>query len=446
MEATEIVAGVQAGTLEPLQVVKDALQRLRENAHLAAIQDVYADEAKAAAQSLAQRSDLAQLPLAGLPVLVKNNIPVAGQPVRNGSPATSATPAVHDHPIVERLRAAGAIIIGSTTVPELCLWATCDSTFGTTRNPWALDRTPGGSSGGSAAAVAGGIVPVAHGNDGMGSIRIPAANTGLFGIKPGRAVIPAAIGRDAWGGMSENGPLAGTVDDAALLFAVMADDMSYANPREPEDTLRIAVAPGSPSPLIPVDRVWKHALAQTSRILRSEGHHMTLAKFPYPLNPLPMFARWFSGAANDAAELNADLLEPRTRTHARIGSVVNKLKLVRNVDAVAFAANASVFFRDYDVLLTPALAQFPPHADQWRSKSWFSNFYANTAYAPFAAPWNMVGWPAASIPVGLDEATGLPLAVQAVVRPGGEKLLFSLAKQLERIQPWPLLTDYRPAD
>lgn len=441
MKATEMIAGVQAGKLQPLQLVEDALQRVRANAHLAAIQDVYASEARAAAQELAQRQDLAQLPLAGLPVLVKNNIPVAGHPLRNGSPATSATPAARDHVVVQRLREAGAIIIASTTVPELCLWATCDSTFGTTRNPWALDRTPGGSSGGSAAAVANGIVPVAHGNDGMGSIRIPAANTGLFGIKPGRAVIPAQIGTDSWGGMSENGPLAQTVADAALVFAVMAGDMTYADPQEPDAQLRIAVAPGSPSPAIPVSRTWKRALAQTSRVLRAEGHHMTLAEFPYPANPLPMFARWFAGAANDAQDLNPDLLEPRTRVHARIGKYVHKLGMVRNVDAVAFAANSSAFFRDYDVLLTPALAQFPLHADQWRSKSWMANFIANTAYAPFAAPWNMVGWPAASIPVGLDTATGLPLAVQAVVQPGNEKLLLSLAAQLERVQPWPLLTD-----
>lgn len=441
MKATEIIAGVQAGTLQPQRVVDEALQRVRENAHLAAVQDVYADAAKQAAQELTRRSDLQDLPLAGLPILIKNNIPVAGQPLRDGSAATSALPARHDHAVVARLRAAGAIILGSTTVPELCLWATCDSTFGTTRNPWALDRTPGGSSGGAAAAVAGGIVPVAHGNDGMGSIRIPAANTGLFGIKPGRAVIPADIGTDSWGGMSENGPLAQTVSDAALVFAVMADDMSFADPQEPEEPLRVAVAPGSPSPLLPVSRVWQHALARTSRILRTEGHHTTLAKFPYPLNPLPMFARWFAGAANDAAALNSDLLEPRTQTHARIGEYAQKFGLVRNVDAVSFAADASVFFRDYDVLLTPALAQFPLHADQWRARSWVRNFVGNTAYAPFAAPWNMVGWPAASIPVELDSATGLPLAVQAVVQPGNEKLLFSLAKQLERIQPWPLLTN-----
>ncbi|HLS03353.1 MAG TPA: amidase family protein [Actinomycetales bacterium] len=440
MKATEIIAGIQSGSLKPEQVVEDALRRVRENAHLAAIQDVYDADARQAARALAGRANLKNLPLAGLPVLIKNNIPVFGHPMRNGSPATSATPAASDHVVVQRLREAGAIIIGSTTVPELCLWATCDSSFGTTRNPWAMDRTPGGSSGGAAAAVAGGIVPVAHGNDGMGSIRIPAANTGLFGIKPGRTVIPAQIGSDSWGGMSENGPLARNVADAALVFGVMAGDLSYANPQEP-DALRIAVAPGSPSPLIPVSRTWKRALAQTSRVLRAEGHHMTLAKFPYPVNPLPMFARWFAGAANDAQDLNAELLEPRTRTHARIGTWVQKTGLVRNVDAVAFASAASAFFNNYDVLLTPALAQFPLRAEQWHSKSWFSNIVANSAYAPYAAPWNMVGWPAASIPVGLDSATGLPLAVQAVVQPGNEKLLFSLAVQLERIQPWPLLND-----
>src|SRR5690625_1802854 len=441
MKATDIIAGVQAGKLQPEKLVEDALKRVRENVYLAAVQDVYTAEAKEAAQTLAQRNDLAQLPLAGLPILVKNNIPVAGHPVRNGSVATSAAPAPHDHVVVQRLREAGAIVIGSTTVPELCLWATCDSSFGTTRNPWALDRTPGGSSGGSAAAVAAGIVPVAHGSDGMGSIRIPAANTGLFGIKPGRALIPAHIGSDSWRGMSENGPLAQSVADAALVFAVLAGDMSYAEVDEPEASLRIAIAPGSPSPFIPVSRTWQRGLAKTSRVLRAEGHHMTLAEFPYPANPLPMFARWFAGAAKDAQDLNPDLLEPRTRVHARIGKYVHKLGMVRNVDAVAFAANSSAFFRDYDVLLTPALAQFPLHADQWRSKSWLANFIANTAYAPFAAPWNMVGWPAASIPVGLDTATGLPIAVQAVVQPGNEKLLFSLATQLERVQPWPLLTD-----
>ncbi len=442
MKATDIIAGVQAGELQPEKLVEDALKRVRENVYLAAVQDVYTAEAKEAARTLAQRSDLAQLPLAGLPILVKNNIPVAGHPVRNGSVATSAAPAPHDHAVVQRLREAGAIVIGSTTVPELCLWGTCDSSFGTTRNPWALDRTPGGSSGGSAAAVAAGIVPVAHGNDGMGSIRIPAANTGLFGIKPGRALIPAHIGSDSWGGMSENGPLAQNVADAALVFAVLAGDMSYAEVDEPEASLRIAVAPGSPSPFIPVSRAWQRGLAKTSGALRGAGHHTTLTKFPYPTNPLPMFARWFAGAHNDARDLNPDLLEPRTTMHARIGSYVNKFGLVRNVDAVSFAADASVFFRDYDVLLTPALAQFPPHADQWRSKSWFANFITNSSYAPFAAPWNMVGWPAATIPVGADERTGLPLAVQAVVQPGKEKLLFSLARQLERIQPWPLLSDY----
>lgn len=439
MQATDIVSAVHAGELSPVDAVEDALDRVRKNAHLGAVLDVYIDEARSTAQALTQREDLRELPLAGVPVLIKNNIPVAGYPMRNGSPATEGGPAPADHPVVARLREAGAVIVGSTTVPELCLWATCDSSFGTARNPWELTRTPGGSSGGSAAAVAGGIVPIAHGNDGMGSIRIPAANTGLFGIKPGRGVVPAEIGTDSWGGMSENGPLSRTVTDAALMLSVMANDSSLAAPTQPADSLRIAVAPGSPSPMIGVKKVWRHALADASRVLQNAGHHMVLAKFPYPKNPAPMFARWFAGAANDARYLDADLLELRTRVHAQIGEGMLQAGLVRDEDEHDFAAQAEKFFSDYDVLLTPALADFAPRAERWRNKSWATNFWVNTAYAPFAAPWNMIGWPAASIPVGVDAATGLPLAVQAVAKPGGEKLLLDLAAQFEALHPWPML-------
>src|SRR5699024_8299251 len=173
-------------------------------------------------------------------------------------------------------------------VPVRCLWPACDSTLAPARNPWELPRTPGGSSGGSAAAVAGGIVPIAHGNDGMGSIRIPAANTGLFGIKPGRGVVPAEIGTDAWGGMSENGPLSRTVTDAALMLSVMANDSSLAAPTQPADSLRIAVAPGSPSPMIGVKKVWRHALADASRVLKNAGHIAVLATLPYAKNQAPL--------------------------------------------------------------------------------------------------------------------------------------------------------------
>jgi amidase len=172
------------------------------------------------------------------------------------------------------LRAAGAIIIGTTRVPELCIWGSTDSAFGVTRNPRNRQHTPGGSSGGSAAAVAAGMVPVAHGNDGMGSIRIPAANTGLFGIKPGRGVVPADIGKDSWGGMAENGPLATTVADAALVLSVMADRPALAAVGEPTVPLRIAVAGNSPSFLVRLHPTWRRALDATAEALREDGHRV----------------------------------------------------------------------------------------------------------------------------------------------------------------------------
>src|SRR5699024_7453583 len=169
------------------------------------------------------------------------------------------------------------------------------------------------------------------------------------------------------------------------------------------------------------------------------GHHMVLAKFPYPKNPAPMFARWFAGAANDARYLDADLLELRTRVHAQIGEGMLQAGLVRGEDAHDSAAQAGRLLRGAAVLLPPALADFAPRAERGRNKSCATNFWVNTAYAPFAAPWTMIGWPAASIPAGVDVATGLPLAVQAVAKPGGEKLLLDLAAQFEALHPWPLL-------
>ena len=150
-------------------------------------------------------------PLSGVPIAIKDNIPVAGEPMRTGSAATSVVPRLMDHPVVQRVRAAGAIPVGLTRVPEMCVWGTTDSAFGITRNPWSPGRTPGGSSGGSAVAVAAGMVPVAHGADGMGSIRIPAACVGIVGLKPGTGVVPAELGVNDWYGMSENGVFATTV-------------------------------------------------------------------------------------------------------------------------------------------------------------------------------------------------------------------------------------------
>ena len=222
--AVVVAEQVRSGVSSPMEHVEAALAAIEEREpKIQAFVTVLAEQARADALALSRRPDLSTLPLAGVPVAIKDVIPVAGLPMREGSGATSAEPKVSDHPVVARLRAAGAVVVGLTTLPELAVWGTTDAPGHITRNPWNLSLTCGGSSGGAAAAVAAGMVPLAHGTDGLGSIRIPSANCGVFGIKPGRGVVPSELGATSWFGMAENGPIATTVDDAALMLSVLAD-------------------------------------------------------------------------------------------------------------------------------------------------------------------------------------------------------------------------------
>jgi amidase len=437
--AAEIAESVRSGASSAVAETAATLERIARDT-TGAFQVVRSDHALAEAAGVDARGDRAQLPLAGVPVAIKDNIPVSGEPLRDGSAATSALPQLRDHEIVARLRAAGAIVVGITRVPELCVFGATDSVYGITSNPWNPERTAGGSSGGSAAAVASGIVPIAHGNDGMGSIRIPAANCGIVGLKPGAGLVPQDIGVDAWFGMSENGPLATTVADAALMLSVMAGLPELARVREPGEPLRIAVAPGEASALAPVDPEWVRGLSDSAEALRAAGHDVREVRFPYPANPLPLLARWFAGTATDAAPLDPRSLEPRIRTHARWGRVMGRM--ARNPrPAEAFRAVAQGFFSEFDVLLTPSLAQPGIPAIDWHARSWRENMLANIRYAPFASPWNYIGWPAMTVPAGWHAAAAVPLGVQLVAPPradgGGESLLLSVARQLEMLRPWP---------
>ncbi|MGC3003068.1 amidase family protein, partial [Streptomyces sp. G35A] len=257
--AVDIAAAVRDGRVAPREVVAEHLARIeRLDGRIGAFRLVRAEAALAEAEELAGRSDLAGLPLAGVPVAVKDNLAVRGESTRAGSAATPDTPAARDHETVARLRAAGAVVVGLTNVPELCVFGTTEGVHGTARNPWDPARTAGGSSGGSAAAVAAGMVPVALGNDGMGSLRIPAANCGLVTIKPGLGVVPADMGDGDWFGMSENGPLATTVEDARLVLAVLAGTEEPAG-RAGAGGRRIAVSLRSPLAGVPVSRPYATA-------------------------------------------------------------------------------------------------------------------------------------------------------------------------------------------
>lgn len=441
--ATHIADDVRAGRRTAVEAVTESLTRIREfDDDVAAFQVVRGERALAEAAEVDARASRATLPLAGVPVAIKDNVPVAGEPMRVGSAATAETPQPSDHVVVERIRAAGGVVVGLTRVPELCVFGATDSVHGITRNPWDLARTPGGSSGGSAAAVAAGMVPIAHGNDGMGSVRIPAACCGLVGIKPGLGVVPARLGATDWYGMSENGALATTAADAALLLSVMAGDASLADIAPLDERLHAAVSFRAPVAGVTVDPAWAAAADRLGSMLRGAGHDVRHAE---PVSAtdavgnaaaIAGLARWFAGTAADADELDSASLEPRVRRHAMLGRLVRRTPLMDERLRESWIRHADEFLREYDVLITPALAQPPINARRWFSGGWSSTMLANIRYAPFAAPWNVAGMPAIVIPMGVHPQAGTPVAAQVVARRGRESLLLSVAAWVESARPW----------
>jgi amidase len=434
----EIAAAVRSGKLTARDVTERALERIEKlDDPIGAFQEVRVFKSLREADAVDARADRDSLPLAGVPIPIKDNIPVEGEPMRMGSTGSDPAPQHTDHEIVRRLRAAGAIVVGLTRVPELCVFGATDSGFGITRNPWDLGRSPGGSSGGAAAAVAAGMVPAAHGNDGMGSIRIPSACCGLVGIKPGLGVVPADLGNGSWFDMAENGPLATTVDDAALLLSVMAGRPDLATVPHP-GTLRIAVSTKAPLPGTPVDEHWAAGVRETADLLRGAGHTVHEKNPPYgQVSGGSELVRWFAGTELDARLLaDRDQLAVRTRRHAAAGRLALRFGLPRDNGRERWRRRAEGFFADLDVLVTPTLAQPPIVAKAWARKGWLANIWANTHFAPFAAHWNLAGWPAMAVPAGLHP-NGTPLSVQLVAKPGGETMLLALAAQLEQLRPWP---------
>jgi amidase len=338
---------------------------------------------------------------------------------------------------VARLRRAGAIVVGITRAPELCLYAATDGPGAVSRNPWDTARSPAGSSGGSAAAVASGAVPLAHGSDGMGSLRLPAAACGLVTLKPGRGVVPADIGADSWSGMAENGALATTVADLVVAHAVMAGEET-ADPVAPDRPLRIALSTRSPVPGVRADAPTGAAVDAVVALLTAAGHTVVRREPPITRGAAAgAMSRWMVGAGDDAEHLGIDrrVLQPRSRTHARIGRFVRRAGLVRPRTAERFRERMVAFFEDVDVLLSPVTTGPPLAARPWHERSFLANITANARWAPWTAAWNLAGLPAAVVPAGV-RPDGLPVAVQFVGPPGAEGRLLWLAGELERQQPW----------
>ena len=457
--AIELASLIRAGHVSAREVVEASLRRIELlEPQLNAFTHVAADTALAEADGIAAGDDR---PFAGVPIAIKDNRPVAGMPITMGSDLFGGRVAGHDSFVVRRLRAAGFVIVGKTTLPEMGILPTTESRrLGPTRNPWALDRTPGGSSGGSAAAVAAGMVPVAHGNDGGGSIRIPAACCGLVGLKPARGRV--SVGPE--GGHSflvSDGVLTRTVEDTIAVLDVLAGyepgDATWAPPppapyRElshpPAASLRIALALNPPLDGATLDPVNEAAARDAVSLLESLGHEVEEVTAPWSgLDLLPDFTRafgpltamttWFGGrlAGREPTEEDVEPLTWMMWEQARRQDTLALLVAQARLESVARTIVS--FFTSYDVVLTPALGQRPVPIGEihGRGPDPWGHYRRSGYFTPYTAIVNVTGQPAIALPL-FDGPDGLPTGVQLIGPPAREEVLLGLATQLERARPW----------
>jgi amidase len=447
---------IRAGEVSSRELVELYLARIeRLDRELNAYRVVMAERALIEAdQADARRRAGDDRPLLGVPIAVKDSQDVAGEVTSHGTVANS-TPAHADSEIVARLRSAGAVIVGKTRLSELAIWPfTLSSTWGATRNPWDPERTPGGSSGGSGAATAAGLAAAATASDGGGSIRVPAAFCGLFGLKPQRGRVSLKPDKEHWQGLSVAGFVTRTVLDTAVLLDAVAGaaegdaDSPPAPPlpfaeatRRDRGTLRIALAMKGPA-LGPVSEQVKDAARRTADRLRTLGHRVEEREVPYGQLPPYFFPRWLRGIHEDARRMERpERLERRTRDMARLGSRVPDAWLRWSREAEArLASRLNSVFEDHDVVITPHPSQPPVPIQRVQHRGTARTWWEAANLVAYDAAWNLTGQPACSVPAG-STPDGLPLSVQLVGRANDEATLISLAAQLESELRWP---DRRP--
>jgi len=396
-----------------------------------------------AAQADARRRSGDTRPLLGIPLAIKDDTDVQGQTTPMGSCAIEDEPATADSEVVRRLRSAGAVILGKTHVPEMMIVPFTETpTFGITRNPWDLQRTPGGSSGGSAAAVAAGLCSAALGSDGGGSIRIPAGCCGLFGLKPQRGRVPTAPMVEPWHGLSTWGPITRRVADSARFYDAIRDggeSFTEAAERDP-GKLRIAITSNVP-PVMATrpDAEQLGALQGTADLLRSLGHEVVERDFPWG----PVFgnflARYLRGVHDEASKMPyPERLSRRTRGYMRMGGLIPDAVLARarSEEAKDRDRAATIFSDGFDLVVMPLFARRPPKVMYHDGRSAFWTLNSNGRWLPYPPVFNHTGQPAAAVPAGFA-GDGFPLTVQLVAPTDGEGVLLSVAAQLERERDWP---------
>ena len=457
MSVGDLAAHVRGGELSAREVTTAALERIEAlDPVVNAFVEVDADGALAAADAIEPGDER---PFAGVPIAIKANVPVSGLTMNFGSKFLGDHRPGHSAYLVRRLQEAGFVIVGVTNMPEFGILPTTEPRHtGPTRNPWDTERTPGGSSGGAAAAVASGMLPVAHGNDGGGSLRIPASCCGLVGLKPSRGRVSRGpdLG-DSY--LGSDGVLTHTVAETAMLLDVLSGyevgDATWApRPVEPytksyrRDPGRLRVAMSADNALgDDVDPECVRGMRETGELLAALGHHVVEDAPSLPgKDMLRIFSRVFGPTIALGVAYGEQLAGRRPRTSeieplsrvlsdmSREMSSVEYLAALAQMQALARGVIA--FFAEYDVLLTPALAERPLAIGECDGlgENPLEDFARSGAFTPYTALFNVTGQPAISVPAGFGE-DGLPTNAQIVAKPLGEDTLLQLAAQIENARP-----------
>jgi amidase len=457
--AIELASMIRAGELSARELVETSLRRIEElDSTVGAFTHVAADAALSAASEVGPGDPR---PFAGVPIAIKDNRAVAGMPITMCSDLFEDVVPRHDSFLVRRLRDAGFVIVGKTKLPEMGILPTTEPRrFGPARNPWDLDRTPGGSSGGSGAAVAAGMVPLAHGNDGGGSTRIPAACCGLVGLKSARGRV--SVGPESGDSfLVSDGVLTRTVAETASVLDVMAGyelgDATWAPPpaapfadsvgRDP-GRLRIGLALNPPLEGAVLDPACERAARNGAALLEQLGHSVEEITPAWSgLNLLADFTRAFGPGVSIVTAIGGRLrgrdpteedVEPLTwmlyeRAHTQ--DTITYLTAQARLQSVARSLVSSL--DALDLVLTPVLARPPVPIGEihGRGPDPWGNYQRSGHFTPFTAICNVTGQPAIALPLYQSDE-GLPLGVQLIGRPLSEDVVLSVAAQLEQALPW----------
>lgn len=442
---------IASGEISSHELTETVLARItRLNPALNAFRTVLTDAALAEAKQCDDVPAAERGPLHGVPIAIKDEVDVAGEVTTFGGLA-NRTPAAADAEVVRRLRAAGAVIVGKTLMPEFGQWPFTESAaFGATRNPWDTTRTPGGSSGGSAAAVAAGMIAAALGGDGGGSIRIPSACCGLFGLKPQRGRVSTAPHSDLWLTLGTAGPLTRSVADSALFYDAIRGSTDADRWHAEEPSMSFAEAAATPPGRLRIGYSTKpavrglrphpehvDAVTRTAALLRDLGHHVREVDPRYP-DPSAVFTPQFYGGVRDEATLveRPELLERRTKQTLALARLMPERAIQWAIgNTERFAATANRVFDHIDLLLTPAIAHRPRRIGALDGANSITAQLRSLPMIAYTALWNVAGNPAAAVPAGFG-SDGLPLSVQLVGRQHDEPTILQAAAQLETARPW----------